>query len=279
MNQTTAFALACTALLVAACGKPAQVVVPQDIPPAAITVPPATTPIVANGGGGGIYKIGEPYTVAGRTYTPRVQPGYRAEGLASWYGPNFHGKLTANGEIFDQYAVTAAHQTLPLPSKVRVTNLSNGRQLVVRVNDRGPFVGDRIIDLSRRSAQLLDIEKSGVAPVRLELVDSGPHLLPGPKPEAPLAHRSPEPAEIKTVMPAPRTDTVFVQLGAFRLPDNAYHFAKRITRFGTPSIQVSEDRRWHRVQLGPFASTLEADHLVEKLKRAGYVPRIVEQDR
>ena len=88
-------------------------------------------------------------------YTPKEEKNYYEEGVASWYGPNFHGKLTANGEIFNQYDITAAHKTLPLPSIVRVTNLENSREIIVRINDRGPFVGNRIIDLSLKSAQLL----------------------------------------------------------------------------------------------------------------------------
>ncbi len=260
--------LTCAALLLAACGKPQ---------PARVQIPaPPTSATATQSVGGGVYKIGNPYTVAGRTYTPRLQPGYRAEGLASWYGPKFHGKPTANGEIFDQYAVTAAHKTLPLPSKVRVTNLANGRQLVVRVNDRGPFVEDRIIDLSRRSAQLLGIEKPGVAPVRLELVDSGPHLLAAPRSREPQLP-SPESGRTRAVLPVSASGTVFVQMGAFRLPDNAYRFARRIARFGAPKVQVSDDRQWHRVRFGPFASTSAADDLIEQLERAGYVPRIVKK--
>lgn len=252
----------CAALLMSACSKPAPVVMRQGIP----QVTPQVTPQVSSSGG--IYKVGAPYTVAGRRYTPKVQPNYRAEGLASWYGPKFHGKRTANGEIFDQYALTAAHKTLPLPSKVRVTNLDNGRQLVVRVNDRGPFVGDRIIDLSRRSAQLLGVEKVGVAPVRLELLDSGPHLLTEPLQREQEVH--------EPVMPA-RMGRVYVQVGAFRLPDNAQRLAWKLSEFGDPSIHTSTNRLWHRVRFGPFPSAQEADVFVQRLERAGYLPNVVVQ--
>ncbi len=119
---------------------------------------------------GGVYKIGKPYQVAGVWYYPREDYDYDESGIASWYGPDFHGKLTANGEMFDQNTVTAAHKTLPLPSIVRVTNLENGRSLIVRVNDRGPFVNGRIIDLSRRSAQLLGMENRGTARVRVQVM-------------------------------------------------------------------------------------------------------------
>lgn len=113
-------------------------------------------------------KLGSPYSVNGETYVPKYQPSYSEEGEASWYGPGFHGKSTANGERFDAYAMTAAHKTLPLPSMVRVTNLDNGRVITVRVNDRGPFAEDRIIDLSKKAAQELDMIRTGVAHVRVE---------------------------------------------------------------------------------------------------------------
>ncbi|PKU23211.1 septal ring lytic transglycosylase RlpA family protein [Telmatospirillum siberiense] len=119
---------------------------------------------------GGGYKIGKPYQIQGVWYYPAEDYNYQETGVASWYGPDFHGKYTANGEIFDQNQVTAAHRTLPLPSFVRVTNLDNGRSLVVRVNDRGPFAHSRILDLSRRAAQLLGMEQQGTARVKVEIM-------------------------------------------------------------------------------------------------------------
>ena len=124
--------------------------------------------------GGGVYRVGSPYIVAGRVYVPQDNPHYRADGVASWYGSDFHGRSTANGEIFDAEAITAAHPTLPLPSYVRVTNLSNGRSLIVRVNDRGPYAGNRIIDVSKRAAYLLGFTVSGTAWVRAEYVGPAP---------------------------------------------------------------------------------------------------------
>jgi rare lipoprotein A (peptidoglycan hydrolase) len=118
--------------------------------------------------GGGIYRVGNPYVIAGRTYTPQKDPNYRAEGKASWYGKDFHGRRTANGEIFDMHAISAAHPTLPLPSYVRVTNLDNHRSLVVRLNDRGPYHGHRLIDVSVRAAKLLGFYDQGLAQVRVE---------------------------------------------------------------------------------------------------------------
>src|SRR6187402_532274 len=124
--------------------------------------------------GGGTYRIGKPYTVAGRVYVPEEDPNYRAEGMASWYGDDFHGRLTANGEVFDMTSLTAAHPTLPIPSYARVTNLSNSKSLIVRVNDRGPFHANRVMDVSYRAATLLEFERSGIAKVRVEYVGRAP---------------------------------------------------------------------------------------------------------
>jgi rare lipoprotein A len=124
--------------------------------------------------GGGTYRVGKPYTVAGRMYVPEDDPNYRAEGLASWYGDAFHGRLTANGEVFDMASLTAAHPTLPIPSYARVTNLSNGKSLIVRVNDRGPYHGNRVIDVSNRASELLEFKSKGIARVRVEYVGRAP---------------------------------------------------------------------------------------------------------
>ena len=124
--------------------------------------------------GGGVYRVGSPYVVAGRVYVPQDNPHYRTDGVASWYGSDFHGRSTANGEIFDAEAITAAHPTLPLPSYVRVTNLSSGRSLIVRVNDRGPYAANRVIDVSKCSAYLLGFTVSGTAWVRVEYVGAAP---------------------------------------------------------------------------------------------------------
>jgi rare lipoprotein A len=124
--------------------------------------------------GGGTYRVGKPYTVAGRVYVPEEDAAYREEGLASWYGNDFHGRLTANGEVFDMASLTAAHPTLPMPSYARVTNLSNGKSLIVRVNDRGPYHGNRLIDVSNKAAELLEFKGHGVARVRVEYVARAP---------------------------------------------------------------------------------------------------------
>lgn len=129
------------------------------------SVAPPPSPVT-----GGKYKVGEPYQVNGKTYYPQVDPTYNRTGVASWYGADFHGKQTANGDTYNMNALTAAHTTLPMPSKVRVTNLENGRTLILTVNDRGPFVKNRIIDVSRRAAQLLGFAEQGTAQVRVEAI-------------------------------------------------------------------------------------------------------------
>src|ERR1700759_4378510 len=151
--------------------------------------------------GGGTYRVGKPYTVGGRMYVPEEDVHYRAEGLASWYGDDFHGRQTANGEIFDMTALTAAHPTLPMPSYVRVTNLRNGKSVIVRVNDRGPYHGNRLIDVSTRAAKLLEFDGYGVARVRVEYVGSAP--LEG-------ADGRWLEATLRTGVPAPAPSTVMV---------------------------------------------------------------------
>src|SRR5207248_3385271 len=124
--------------------------------------------------GGGTYRVGKPYIVAGRIYVPEEDVNYREEGTASWYGDDFHGRLTANGEIYDMGAISAAHPTLPMPSYVRVTNLSTRKSLIVRVNDRGPYHRNREIDVSAKAAELLGFRQSGTARVRVEFVGLAP---------------------------------------------------------------------------------------------------------
>lgn len=124
--------------------------------------------------GGGRAMVGKPYKVRGNWYHPKEEPNYDRTGLASWYGPNFHGRLTANGEIYDQNHLSAAHPTFPLPSYARVTNPENGKSVIVRVNDRGPFAHNRIIDLSSKAADMLNTKQKGVAKVRVEYVGRAP---------------------------------------------------------------------------------------------------------
>ena len=124
--------------------------------------------------GGGVYRVGKPYVVGGREYVPQENVHYSAVGMASWYGDDFHGRYTANGEIFDMNSLSAAHPTLPLPSYVRVTNLANRRSIMVRVNDRGPYVGNRVIDVSVKTAKLLGFYGDGLARVKVEYIGRAP---------------------------------------------------------------------------------------------------------
>ncbi len=120
--------------------------------------------------GGGRSMVGKPYQIAGRTYVPRIDPDYKVVGLASWYGTDFHGRRTANGEVFDSASISAAHPTMPLPSYARLTSLATGRSVIVRVNDRGPFHSNRVLDMSQRAADMLGVKRAGVAKVRVEYV-------------------------------------------------------------------------------------------------------------
>jgi rare lipoprotein A len=176
----------------------------------------ASPRVVADGAqvpkGGGRAMVGKPYVVAGKTYTPRENPDYSATGIASWYGAAFHGRLTANGEVFDRQSISAAHPTLPLPSYVRVTNLSNGYSIVARVNDRGPYHGGRVIDVSQSVAEALEFKHLGTARVKVDYVrkanvagsddrmlmaslrtDGGPANLNGSIVPVMIAQKKPEP--------------------------------------------------------------------------------------
>ena len=139
-----------------------------------VAASPRVTRAAAVRKGGGRRMVGKPYVIRGVRYTPREEPGYDRTGMASWYGPNFHGRLTANGEVYDQFALSAAHPTFPLPSYARVTSLATGASVIVRVNDRGPFHSNRIIDLSARASELLDYQREGVARVRVQYLGDAP---------------------------------------------------------------------------------------------------------
>lgn len=162
------FAIAVTALVLSACSRGKKSSSNQNLSKRVVAL---GQPVPK---GGGRYKVGTPYKIGGRTYRPSEQPAYNRVGVASWYGEMFHGRYTANGEIYDMNALTAAHPTLPIPTYARVTNLQNGRSIVVRVNDRGPYAHDRIIDMSRRSAQALDFQRNGTARVRVQYMGRAP---------------------------------------------------------------------------------------------------------
>ncbi len=258
------------------------------------TPPPATTGGGSTYGKGGTYKVGNPYKIAGRWYHPKEDQYYNKVGIASWYGPQFHGKTTANGERFNMNELTAAHTTLPMPTYVKVTNLENNRYLILRVNDRGPFVGDRIIDVSRRSAQLLGFERQGTARVRVEVVTP---VKPGDTPvqEASVAPASStftvEPTPDMPAAPPPQVDQavlaplaaepvpapapgqkVFVQAGAFTVYENARRMAETLLSLGavtlTPVRAAGLDV--FRVRIGPLASLQDADTVLGQVVAHGY---------
>lgn len=157
--------------------------------------------------GGGTVKVGAPYSIEGRWYVPRDEPGYDRVGVASWYGLDFHGRKTANGEIYDMDALSAAHPTLPLPSYAYVTNTANGRTILVRINDRGPYAKDRIIDLSQASARALGFDRQGLTDVRVRY--AGPAPLDGDdrRERQFLAQQSQPPMNVaRAARPEPRGD-------------------------------------------------------------------------
>jgi rare lipoprotein A len=207
---------------------------------------------------------------------------YRERGVASWYGPGFHKVRTSTGEPYDMYGMTAAHKTLPLPAYVRVTNLQNGRSVVVRVNDRGPFVGNRIIDLSYTAAAKLDMLRNGTAMVEVRSIDpSAP--APAVVPVAlPAANPAAAPASASTSAPttsaattgaAPAPGTLFVQAGAFSDPANAERLAAKLRSGSYGKVFVRDDqiagRRMYRVRIGPVPNVAGFDRVVAALEQAG----------
>lgn len=188
-------------------------------------------------------RIGnKPYEVYGVTYVPirKVSVGYAQTGEASWYGRKFHGRNTSNGDVYDMYGMTAAHKTLPLPTYLQVRNLDNGREVVVRVNDRGPFLGGRILDLSYMAAQKLGVVATGTAKVRIEVIDG---VVPAKGPVESIA--------------LDRPDTVFfLQAGSFRLATNAHRLKVDLAGAGVTDIRVVTvqigQNLYHRVQVGPI---------------------------
>ncbi len=210
-------------------------------------------------------KIGKPYQVFGTWYSPADDRDYDARGLASWYGPGFHALSTANGERYNQDDVTAAHKTLPMPSWVEVENLDNGRKLVVRINDRGPFVAGRIIDLSRRSAQLLGVDRVGIARVRVRRVFPDKASLPAPVIAAAITPVAPPAPPI----PIPRGDSVFIQVAALADPGRIAWLSGYLASFG-PVVTEPAPGGLTRIRLGPYSDTAAADAVLAPLRQAGY---------
>ncbi|MFK7886597.1 MAG: septal ring lytic transglycosylase RlpA family protein [Gammaproteobacteria bacterium] len=228
------------------------------------TLPPVATP---TGGSSNANKT-NPYVVLGKRYVPLLSAeGYHERGVASWYGPQFHGKPTANGEVFDMDQMTAAHKTLPLPVYAEVTNLRNGRKVVVRINDRGPFVDNRLIDLSRAAAQAIDMVGPGTSLVDVRVIQ-GPGGGPsgGPAPTV-------QPAIVSAPVVAP-TGAFFIQVGAYGDADNANRVVNslRSSGFGDTLVQPIQlnQRILHRVRVGPVASVEQFDQYIERLNALGY---------
>jgi len=226
------------------------------------------------GGHGGHYKTGKPYHVGGRSYFPlSTASGYDKTGIASWYGRDFHGKLTANGERYDMHALSAAHKTLPLPSLVRVTNLENGRSVVVRVNDRGPFAKHRLIDMSWAAARALGYAAKGTARVRVQALDTAAPAVVG----AGMARIAPRHAASPSTQ-ASLTSGMFVQIGAFSIRNNATKLSASLaSRY--PNIRVQSFARstqtLYRVRVGPFSSAHAIEQTVLSLQRQGYGNTVV----
>ncbi len=232
-------------------------------------------------GPGGYRKVGRPYQIAGIWYHPKEDPAYDEVGMASWYGPNFHGRTTANGETYDQYAMTAAHPTLPMPSLVEVTNLANGMTVVLRINDRGPFAKGRIIDVSKAAAEKLGFKKQGVTRVRVRVVeeDQGPRPEAAPV-EAVAQNTLPAQSGVAPTQQAMASSTtqaaskpsgssgeqLFLQAGAFRDYGNARRHADSLSGVGEPLIEAfgSGDEVLYRVRIGPMSDR----GLAEKLRIA-----------
>jgi rare lipoprotein A len=212
--------------------------------------------------------LGNPpfYDVAGKRYFVLASAeGYKERGVASWYGPTFHEKNASNGDAYDMYAMTAAHKTLPLPAYVRVTNLGNGRSVVLRVNDRGPFVGTRLIDLSYTAAWKLDMLKQGTAFVEIEAI------VPGTLESAATGIASSAPTTLAA------TATLYIQAGAFGVEDNARRLAERLKGAGIDSVALrrpnGSSRVW-RVRIGPVADVTAYDQVLAKLQGLGVEGRL-----
>lgn len=242
----------------------------------------------------------KPYSVYGKQYAPLASAaGYRERGIASWYGKKFHGRRASSGETYDMYAMTAAHKTLPLPSYVRVRNLENGRSVTVRVNDRGPFLHNRLIDLSYAAASKLGIVGTGTGIVEIETVDAGqgntlvavagsPGVEIGrvPPPARPVvelipaAEAAPVPAPVPASTPATGTPKLYLQVGAFKEWDNASQLRTRLERAAfrpvfVQSLLTDSQTRVYRVRIGPVASVEAGDQLTQKLTGHGVTDALI----
>ena len=235
-------------------------------------------------GQGGTYKIGNPYKIMGKWYYPKEDYNYSEIGMASWYGDDFHARTTANGEMFDMNSLTAAHRTLPLPSIVRVTNLENGRSLVLRVNDRGPYAKGRIIDVSKRASQLLGFHTQGTTKVRVEIMAKESKALKAallgeelPADEQTPVSVSQQPVADNNGISYPK-GSYFVQVGSYSLQSGAQNVVAQLGAIGNANIYyVSVNgQNYYRVRVGPFANETEAAVALSKVQNNGiYDAKIV----
>jgi rare lipoprotein A len=227
-----------------------------------------------------------PYTVFGKTYVPNVSSEpFRQQGIASWYGRKFHGQMTSIGDIYDMYAMTAAHPTLPLPSYVRVTNPANAKSVVVRVNDRGPFHADRIIDLSYAAAAKLDIARKGSGTVVVERVFPGDAALVAARPAPTPAPIPVPPAVVLPIVPAsvppagnittaaitPEAGDLYLQLAAFSSMESAEIFRARMAReleWNREPLQVVQKDSLFRVRMGPYKTRDEAEAIAAQVRQS-----------
>jgi rare lipoprotein A len=233
------------------------------------------------GSGGGIYKIGNPYQINGVWYYPKEDPFYDETGIASWYGEDFHGKSTANGELYDMDALTAAHRTLPMPVIVRVTNLENGRSLRLRVNDRGPYARGRILDVSRRAADLLGFKANGTARVRVQFEGRADVNAPPPQDEDEISAAHPRAAPVSSVAsselaPPPGASTAAPRPAPQEIRVASTAPVMAAASNGTDGVVTmvsvpASTQIW--VQVGAFQSRGNADRLAQRLVYAGS-PRV-----
>jgi rare lipoprotein A len=283
--------LAACASLVAACGSapPKSATTPSSLPPSASTkyykddgpgdAPPPNLDQIPDASPRlePLHRFANrPYSVLGQDYVPATAPrSYRERGVASWYGRKFHGQKTAIGETYDMYAMTAAHPTLPLPSYARVTNLATGKSVVVRVNDRGPFLHGRIIDLSYAAAYKVGIAGKGSGEVEVEAIIPGDApILAAAAPLPPVSSAIPPVAAV-TLPTSPSSPTAgggfAVQLGAFSNFANAQNFLAHVqTQLATAQVEpkVREANGLYRVYLGPYADRDEARRMAERVTSA-----------
>jgi len=216
-----------------------------------------------------------PYTVLGRTYTPYTQlTAYKQRGVATWYGKRYHGQKTSSGEVYDMYALSAAHTLLPLPSYARVTNVANGKSVVVRVNDRGPFHEDRLIDLSYAAAHRIGIIGQGSAVVEVEAI------IPGSG-EAPVVASAPAAPAPVAVPVSSEAGGIFVQLGAFSVEQNADAFLRKMRMdlgWLAGSMQLYRGEGLYKVHAGPYPNRGEAERAAERIRQElGFTPFVLKR--